>query len=42
MNRSIIRVFIVMTLLFAVLLGVSSYRAVLWPVLTRAGIANDQ
>ncbi len=42
MNRSIIRVFMVMTLLFAILLGVSSYRAVLWPILDPRGYANDQ
>ncbi|MEA2348447.1 MAG: penicillin-binding protein [Thermoleophilaceae bacterium] len=42
MNRAIIRVFIVMTLLFAVLLGVSSYRSVLWPILDPTGFADDQ
>ena len=42
MNRAIIRVFLVMTLLFAVLLGASSYRAVLWPVVNPRGYAAAQ
>ena len=42
MNRAIIRVFIVMTLLFGLLLGVSSYRAVLWPILDPSGFTSDQ
>jgi penicillin-binding protein A len=41
-NRAIVRVFVAVTLLFAILLGVTSYRSVLWPIVDAAGYAEDQ